>query len=208
MSAQGDRVWSWLTPVLLLSGVAAGVLTLVRRRRKGAHAEVGDTGDNLDTSDTGEDVEAAWEQHVQRKLADSLGWLYWWGKGGPSAAWKSGASGVDCSGFVSMALVRLGFMSVEDDRLTSASVAAVGREIPLGDQRPGDVVLYPHHAVLVWSMPDESGDSRVIGASGGTRETFGDNPEAKVKTKPSIYSHGDPLGIYRFGEPEDTDWRA
>jgi len=115
------------------------------------------------------------------EIADALGWRYWYGKGAPGTPWSSGPDGVDCSGFVQMALVRLGRLPSTTIDRSVAGLWSACTEVAEGDQLPGDIAFYPGHVMLVYGAPDASGVSRVIGASGGRSTTLGDKATAYVK---------------------------
>lgn len=115
-------------------------------------------------------------------VADAIGWPYWYGKGDPSTPWQNGPAGVDCSGFVQMALVRIGALSPDAPDRSAAALANVCDPVELGDERPGDLACYPGHVMLVCGYPDTDGHAAVMGASGGRSTTKGDDPKAYVKT--------------------------
>ncbi len=141
-------------------------------------------GMNSATEDTSamSDSDATKQSDLPSNVLESLGWPYYFGKGSPSTPWTDGPSGVDCSGFVQMALVRLGKLSPTYGDRGSAALADDSDPIEVGQQEPGDIAYYPGHVMLVASKPDKStGHSAVIGASGGTSTTLGTNPEARVK---------------------------
>lgn len=176
-----------MPPLLLLAALALGGFALFggrggRRNRRVANSTREDMADSLDiTVDS-----TSWAL-----LSDAVGWPYWWGRGSPSTSWSDGAKGVDCSGFVQMALVRLGKLgSGQPDRGAMGLANHALEPIAVGKQLPGDVAVYPGHVMLVIGPPVGGGHSAVMGASGGhganlakgILPTLGDDPNAKVKT--------------------------
>lgn len=117
---------------------------------------------------------------VAGELASAIGWPYWYSKGTPATPWSQGAQGVDCSGFVQMALVRLGLLSSSAPDRSAASLAAVSDPIDVGLQQPGDMAYYPGHVAIVVGDPDLDGHSAVMCAS-GHKGTQGDVPGECVK---------------------------
>lgn len=120
-------------------------------------------------------------------ISGAYGWPYYWGKGSPSTPWSKGPEGVDCSGFVCMALVKLGTIPSTTGDLSSRAIADRCDPVEVGQQRPGDVAYYPGHIMLVVGYPDDDydGHSAVMGASGGRNGTFGTDPNARVKVFPA-----------------------
>ncbi len=137
------------------------------------------------------------------ELLDALDWPYWYGKGSPGTPYAQGAAGVDCKGWVFLAWVRRGIYAATGpnrrataDYTTKAgvvrSIANICDPVPVGKQRPYDVAIYPGHVMLVYGVPnaENGGHSPVIGASGGTSATKGDNPAAHVKLfESATYRH-------------------
>jgi hypothetical protein len=110
----------------------------------------------------------------------AIGVRYYYSRGTPATPWADmRPKGVDCSGFVQMALVRAGlYRNTEPDRRATTSMP--GR-LSLADicietkvPRFGDLAIYPNHVMLVLD------EMLVIGASGGTSTTFGDDARACV----------------------------
>lgn len=129
--------------------------------------------DTLNTDDVAVDASGL--------VASSLGWPYWYGKGNPGTSWSSGASGVDCSGYVQMCLVQMGILpSTAPDR-GARTLADICDPLGVGQEQPGDIAIYPGHVMLVVGYPGPDGHAPVCGASGGTSETFGADPNARVK---------------------------
>ena len=110
----------------------------------------------------------------------AFGVRYYYSRGAPDTPWADMRRlGVDCSGFVQMAWVRAGiYRSSEPDR--KATVSVPGRlslaDICIETKVPkfGDVAIYPGHVMFVLD------ETWVIGASGGTSTTYGDDPRACV----------------------------
>jgi cell wall-associated NlpC family hydrolase len=127
------------------------------------------------------------EGTVNRFGQTAMAQPYSWGAGGPGAPWPLGSAGDgggrgwDCSGLVGAAWAGLLLMPWSAPRFWTGSVEALCDAVALGDQRPGDAVLYDGHIVLVLTWPDSAGDSLVLSASNGGRDTNGDDPEATVK---------------------------
>lgn len=143
-----------------------------------------DRGDGSELEDVeGEAVNGSTliESSIRAKLSDAIGWPYFFGKGSPSTPWEDGPEGVDCSGFVQMALVRLGKLASTASDRGAATLADDSDPIAVGSQRAGDLAYYPGHVVLVVGSPGADGHSPVMSASGGTSTTFGDDPNARVK---------------------------
>lgn len=158
-------------------------------------------------------AEGDWERHVRETLAGSVNWPYWFGKGSPQTPWKQGKKGVDCSGYASMALVKLGLLSSRMPDLSSRGLRLMSKPLELGQQRPGDLAFYDGHVEVVISMPGTDGHSTVQGASGGNRSTHGDKPTAKVKTKHALKAVGEESPFLWYGrvvpeEPRVAVWRA
>lgn len=135
-------------------------------------------------------------------IAEADGWTYWYGRGAPSTPWMDGAAGVDCNGFVQMALVRLGILSAAAPDRSARAMADACDPVPLGEQRAGDLAYYPGHTMLVAGPPGADGHSPVIGASGGRSTTKGDNPSARVKLFPTGAYRGD-FATYMRLKPEN-----
>lgn len=115
----------------------------------------------------GADVIEGWDaESVAGELASAIGWPYWYGKGTPATPWSSGPQGVDCSGFVQMALVRLGLLSSSAPDRSAAGLADVCDPVDVGEQVPGDMAYYPGHIAIVVGDPDLDGHSAVMSADG------------------------------------------
>jgi cell wall-associated NlpC family hydrolase len=130
-------------------------------------------------------VSASADYGVADPLLDALGWLYTWG--GSPRTWgdaeqlaRAGRGVVDCSGFASLALVRMGLRK-SYKRYTALTLANASDPVAWGKQQPGDIAVYPGHVMIVLSRPRSDGDSKVIGASGGGSKTRGNDPNARVK---------------------------
>ena len=114
-------------------------------------------------------------------IRTSLGWPYFFGRGSPATKWEDGPKGVDCSGYAQMVLVRLGKLSSSAGDRGARTLANDSDPVAVGAQKPGDLAYYPGHVMVVASSPDKSGHSMVIGASGGTETTLGNDANARVK---------------------------
>lgn len=110
-----------------------------------------------------------------------------WGK--PYFYGHAGPDDFDCSGFLWYIWRKLGIWT--GGRRSAKMFAMDCDPVPVGEQRPGDAAYYPGHVMLVTSFPraEFDGHSAVCGASGGTRSTMGDDPNARVK--------GFPTALYR-----------
>ena len=187
--------------MLALAALAVGVpvaLLFWWAEERGANSEdEGGTVPQASTSGTSRLVSA---------VMDALGWRYWFGAGSPSTPWEDGPDGVDCNGFVQMALVKLGILEPDETDRGTAAMADWCVPVAVGEQRPGDIAYYPGHTMLVVSEPGADGHSMVMGASGGTSTTFGDNPSACVKLFSSAlyrgsYDDGDSDGFVTYMRP-------
>lgn len=159
-----------LLPVALLAGGGAGFGWWLGRRPANSGRE-----DTPEASIPMTAVDAP-------ELLAALGWPYFYGRGGPATPWSDGPLGVDCSGFAQMALVKLGLLSASASDRGAKALADGSTPVPLGSQRPGDLAYYPGHVMVVCGQAGTGGHSPVIGASGGTRTTLGQDPNARIKT--------------------------
>lgn len=156
--------------LLLAPAVAIfGASYLSYRRGLGSYRE-----DEIDSTDT--DI-----IDLPESIIKSIGWPYYWGRGKPSMPFEYGINGVDCSGYVQMALVYLGKLSSNAKDRGALDLADDSNPIQVGSQEPGDMAYYPGHVMLVASKPGADGHSAVIGASGGGPTDYGNNPNARVK---------------------------
>lgn len=163
-----------------------GIVLKVASARKGHAAENSRAEDTPESWDVpGGDLGALW--------AEALDSLYSWGGGREEGAWPLGP--FDCSGFVDAAL-RVAGAELPWAR-TSASSATMYAALEVNPLEPGEeapegaIVFYgsgkPSHVML-------SVGQGVIGASGGDSKTFGDDPDARVKTFSSAWYRADVLG--------------
>lgn len=125
---------------------------------------------------------------VITSLLRCIGIPYWYGRGAPMTPWFEMRRGVDCSGFVAMSWVHAGlYRTTEPDRRATASTPdrLSLADICVETKTPkfGDVAIYPGHVMLCLD------DRLVIGASGGTRTTLGDDPHACVDMHRFDYRH-------------------
>lgn len=166
-------------PVVLGGGAAlAAIYAGTTRRRSIDAAEV------LDTYDVGVTMDPYGEWNaVSELVTESLGWPYYWGRGGPSTPWSNGPQGVDCSGYAQMVLVQLGALDSSAPDRKAHELADACDKVEVGQQRPGDLALYggATHVMMVCGAPGADGHSPVAGASGGGEADHGDNPDARVK---------------------------
>ena len=186
-------------PVVALVALAFAVL--FSKSRGGAVGENSEREDMPETSKVG-------NVGIASVLLDAVGWLYTWGGAAGAVTWAAakaiaatGVGVVDCSLFVSLALHKLGIRKTFK-RYTSRGLAAASDPIAWGKQVPGDIVYYPGHVMVVLSHPAASGDSQVIGASGGGSSTHGDNPNAKVKVFGSMKYRKDFVCVMRLKASE------
>jgi len=134
-----------------------------------------------------------WElDDVDPRLIPSLGWPYYYGKGGPNTPWPTGnkTEYVDCSGYAQMVLVKLGKLKSTATDRSSSQLAADSDPVEVGQQQVGDLAYYPGHVAVVASAPGPSGHSKVLSASGGGRSTLGNDPNARVKLFSSALYRG------------------
>lgn len=127
---------------------------------------------------------------------EALGVPYYYGAGRGE---PYPADGYDCSGYVDSALRAAGFdLPWSADYASCATMLDVlGEPIPVsyGEEPPiGSIVAYGDpgkitHVVL-------STGSGVIGASGGTSSTKGDDPNARVKEFPTAWYRDDLVGYW------------
>lgn len=100
-----------------------------------------------------------------------LGCLYYWGASGPDY--------FDCSGLVYYCLKKAG---VSTYRTTASEYARKWTSVSWSNSRTGDLVCFgspAYHIGIVVLNAD--GTRSVIHAGGGNSQTFGNNPNAKVK---------------------------
>jgi len=124
-------------------------------------------------------------------LADSVeGALYSWGGGRADKGWPQGWAGVhggvgwDCGGLTLAAAALFLRRRWDAPDLSAAGIAGICREVDLGKQQPGDVAVYRNrHITFVLTWPDAAGHSKVLSASGGGRNTNGDDPRARVRVQ-------------------------
>jgi cell wall-associated NlpC family hydrolase len=123
---------------------------------------------------------------VTLALLRCIGIPYWTAKGTPSTPWTNIRQGVDCSGFVQMALVHAGlYRTTEPDRRATADMGStqslanicIATKVP----RFGDLAIYEGHVMFALD------DTWVIGASGGDSTTVGNNPRACVQLRSFDY---------------------
>jgi len=112
-----------------------------------------------------------------RALLATLGTPYHWAKGSPASPWPPGPS--DCSGYAQAALVLLGLLRPTEPDRTAHDLAMVSSPLKRGEERLGDLAFYGRgkvtHVMLCL------GRGWVIGATGGTSATLGNNPRAYVR---------------------------
>lgn len=178
--------------------LALGVLFLMfggKRRPKVAAIE--DAKESVNVSNH-EETQTYDDEPYADKLGDAIGAPYWYGQGTPSTPWADIWKGVDCSGSVLMASVRVGIIPATWPDMSAAAIADACDPIPVGSQMPGDIAIYPGHVMFVYSYPraEQGGHSAVWGARGGDSHTHGDNPNAYVgvyssaKYNPSFVTYG------------------
>jgi cell wall-associated NlpC family hydrolase len=155
---------------------ALGVYEFVKAANPSQREDIPDTGEVDMSADEG----GKWAD-LEELMNGAHGWPYAWGGGAPSTPWADGPKGVDCSGFVQMALVRLGYLDSGATDRGARALADGCVPVSLGEQEPGDLAYYPGHVMLVCGPPGQDGHAPVIGASGGTSDTHGDDPKAYVK---------------------------
>jgi cell wall-associated NlpC family hydrolase len=138
-------------------------------------------------------------------LLTAVGIPYSYGAGSPATPWGkmarglAGGWGLDCSGFAQAALAKFRRLPRNAPDRSASQLAAASKPVAWGKQRPLDLAFYGRpisHVMIVLSLPDKSGDSEVIGESGGRSSTNGDNPKAAVKVFSSARYRKD---FIRFG---------
>lgn len=142
-------------------------------------------------------------------LLTSLGVPYVYGAGSPASPFPGGSRstiapaefaqkvGWDCAGHAQAVAVRLGNLSSKAGDRGSKALSVAGSPVAVGSQRLGDLAFYGtpvSHVMTVLTDPDETGDSWVIGASGGTSKTFGQVPQARIK----VFRRQGYRGDFRF----------
>lgn len=177
---------------VVLVALAVGAALAAGRGRRGG-------GGDASAREEEEEVEPGTVKDYGRAgvLLELLGAPYWWGGHESSAAdkddtvtsWGEAVEllranatgwGLDCSLFANLAWEVMGIRRFV--RRTSKQLAWEDCEaVEWGKQRPGDLAYYPGHVMVVLSYPTSSGDSEVIGASGGGSATKGTDPNARVK---------------------------
>ena len=139
-------------------------------------------------------------EECQDLVSSCLGWPYFYGQGGPATPWDQGKAGVDCSGLVQMCAVQDGQLSASSPDRGATDLANASDPIAVGQQQPGDFACYPGHIAYVVGHPNpEQGyHSAILSASGGTRTTNGNDPNARVKLFDSGAYRGDFLTYARL----------
>ena len=129
-------------------------------------------------------------------LDEAIGWPYYWSKGAPNTPWADGRKGVDCAGFVEMALVKLGLLSSSYQDRNVASLVADSVPIATGQQRVGDIGYYGKHVTIVCGPPGPDGHSPVLsaGGKGSGKAAKGNIETAKVSKK----SRGNYWNAFQF----------
>lgn len=130
-------------------------------------------------------------------LLDALGWPYYWGGYPGVNEWHEGKAGVDCSLFVSLALVRLG-KARKFIRYTTATLVRDCVPVPSDQVQPGDIAYYNGHVMMAMTLPSARKLVHVMGASGGGRSDKGQNPKAKVKIFETHLYRKDFIGFFRY----------
>jgi len=178
--------------IIVLSGVGllAGTILISRSGQKSVKG-----GKVPDASQGSLDTAVV---KFQALVDSTVGWPYVHGGGGPGRL-SAGRTGVDCSGYVTNILYKIGLVDGEA-RVNADWLRAHATPIPKGQQQPGDVLAFHGHVELVYSYPDTNGEVVLIGASGkpGT-------PSGRVHTKASKgYMTERVIGYYRVGNIEES----
>lgn len=120
-------------------------------------------------------------------LLSAWGTPYSWGAGQASVSgWPVGVRGLkggigyDCSGFAQAALVRLKILTGKERDRTAHDLYTDCLVIPETEAKLGDLAFYGKHERVTHVMV-YLGNGAVIGASGGTSRTNGDDPAAYVQ---------------------------
>ena len=111
--------------------------------------------------------------------------LYYWGHPASETIRTGSLStmlveGADCSGCTLTMAVFAGLCDGDwalAHRSTSLLIPAL-TEVPVGEQRPGDVACYSGHVAMVVDWPGDDGHSWCLSMSGGNSSVKGDNPSA------------------------------
>lgn len=179
-----------MEPITMLA--IGGAVALLAKSKKGA--STGRPGEKTVTSSR-EDLPESYSGSADGSPFNELeGIAYSYGAGGPSTPWGEaakgikGGAGLDCSGAAQMMMVGIGKLEPTDPDRSSSALAAMSTEIPWGSQKWGDLAFYgssrskvSHVMVCNENARKADGDCEVIGASGGTSKTNGDDPNARVK---------------------------
>ena len=172
----------------LFLGGAVLVLTLpfLRRKKRSSSPLILSSGAEDSRSESMADIFAeagapvAGDPRAWERLAGARGGGARWGGGSSATPWADGSAGVDCGGWLQMALERLGVRpSTWPVDQGVIDIANRCDPVAIGYQRVGDVAVYKgRHGMLVVSEPreDRGGHSHVMGASGGDDEIQGYDP--------------------------------
>jgi len=132
-------------------------------------------------------------------LDDAIGWPFYWAKGSPNTPWADGKKGVDCSGFVEMALVKLGLLSRSAIDRNSHNLARAGIKINVGEQIVGDIAYYTKgHVAIVIGPAGPDGHSPIMGTTGGGKTVKGNDLASLVRTREKGDYRDDFGGYYRI----------
>lgn len=132
------------------------------------------TTDNNQNTNSGTNTNTSGEvlgYNIYKIAYSKLGCLYYWGASGPSY--------FDCSGLVYYCLKNAG---VDTYRTTAAEYSRKWTAVSWENSRTGDLVCFgnpAYHIGIVILNAD--GTRSVIHAGGGNSQTFGNDPNAKVK---------------------------
>lgn len=179
-----------MSPLLLLLAVPL----LLSRRKSGysGGADMGSVNDPGDNADLSLPVVAAWVDTI----VQSFSWRYYWG-GFSRSVPAGGVALVDCSGGATLLLILLGILPATAARFTSSSLPSDARFVKVSpaEARPGDVVLYKGHVVVVVGGAGEG--ATIWSVSGGGQKTQGNDPNARPKLFAGLRYRSDLLGVYR-----------
>lgn len=172
----------------MMWGFAALAVLLAAAGKKGGSSVVSGGDDNSQREDeppnsTGLPVDPAFQPYVYESL---LSWLYYWG--GPKlpvAGLKRGAvlKGLlgDCGGLLWCLFIMAGVFPEDFPRLLAGDYQTDSRFVRVADSdiRPGDILCYPNH--VAGCVGGYGLNCTVWSDSGGGRQTFGNNPNARPK---------------------------
>ena len=138
------------------------------------------------------DEEEYWREKFYNTAASQIGVPYYWGGDDPG-------KGFDCSGLVHWSLDKSGLIPGAPDDVAAGQMK-LGRPISVGELKKGDLVGFKTSAGVPHIGIYTGEGTSYLSASGGGRNTRGDNPKAKVQIgdynrygAPAFFTSIDPL---------------